>query len=1266
VVTLLFTDMVGSTELIQRLGDDSFEAVRRSHFAVLEDTVESAGGVVVKTMGDGVMAVFTSSVDALGCAVAMQQAIARFNRCTGSAHFDIRVGVHAGEPSHDGTDYFGTPVVVARRLCDAADGGEIFVSRLVAELVGQRGGFEFVDLGPMSLKGLASDVAALRVGWSERGPLPLPPAVADAVAGAAQSSFVGREHEMGQLDEALRKAQAGRLRIVLVAGEPGIGKTTLAMHHAQRSWEQGGLVLFGRCDEESLVPFQPFVEALAHYVDHAAADDLRRHVGEHAEDLSLFLPSVARRLPGAYPSGGQASELERYRMFEAITAVLARIGEEMPVVVVLDDLHWADRPTLQLLQYVTRRCVDVPLLVIGTYRDTDLVRTHPLSEVLVDLRRSDAVDRIPLRGLSADDVCAMVNPLSPAGPDDAALAQILWRETEGSPLFLREILRHLAETGAVVRSEDGRWQARRRLEQLGIPDGIRDVIARRLSRLSAEANAVLVAAAVVGREFEVELVRALVELPVDTVLDALDEATATGLVDEVGHRPGRYSFTHALVRQTLYGGLSITRRVRWHHKVGDAIEALHGDDLQAHVAALAHHFTQSAVAGTADKAIEYCRAAGVADMTAVAYEEAVRHFAMGLEVAEESGTAATVRNELLIAKGHAQWRTGDPAARRTFSEAASLARHEGDALALAEAALGYAGMEARPVWVEIGVVDAGAIVLLEEALSGIGHEDSSVRALLLSTLARELYWLPGTRRRREALCEESVAMARRLDETTLADVLINRCLALMGPDTVDQRRQDTEEVLAIASRQGNDALALAAYGHLAMAEMECGNLRRAWEVWDACTSLGERIQDPILHELIHLAKATLVDLDGDFATADALRTLGFHWGQQASDRNSVLVTLTSFSIGLRRRGRSAEAVGQSRALLDLYPLINDATRIMIGLLLVDAGDLAAARDAIRGIDLVHCDQPVGDLVWLFMVTGVAELAGGLRDQALAEVVVPLLEPYGGRFVTLGYTGLLGPVDGYLAQACSVLGRHDDAVAHARAAWAASEETGSPVLAAESALRLAEVLVARGGPSDLEEAARRCDEARATADRLDMPALAAGARALAEGRSAPGTGALEPAPHATRLERGKLKLTAGARNLVGKLTRDQDDAELMRRFSAPLAQRALLTAMAKSFQPGVSLGFQGELGLEVLLPVDESDAVPVEWWTLEVRGRKATAHAGRPASAAATVRTTLPDLVRLLTGELHALRAVIEGRVHIEGDPVLAGRIPEMFGGVDLG
>jgi class 3 adenylate cyclase len=1262
VVTILFTDIVGSTELIQRLGDDSFEAVRRSHFAMLGDAVAAGGGMVVKTMGDGIMAVFPSGVDALGCAVAMQQAIARSNRRAGAAHFDIRVGMHTGEPSHDGNDYFGTPVVVARRLCDSAQGGDIYVSRLAAELVGARGGFEFSDLGPMVLKGLSAELPACRVAWSERGPVPLPPAVADR----GDAAFVGRDPEIAVLDDALRRAQGGRLQVVLVAGEPGIGKTTLAVHHARRAWEEGGLVLFGRCDEESLVPFQPFVEALSHYVDHAGADELRRHVEAHAEDLSLFLPALARRLPGIRPSAGSAGELERYRMFEAIANVLAGIGEEMPVVILLDDLHWADRPTLQLLQYVARRCVDTPLLVLGTYRDTDVVRTHPLAEVLVDLRRSDGVTRIPLRGLSAQDVRAMVNPAGTPSPEDVALGDILWRETEGSPLFLREILRHLSETGAVSRAEDGRWQATRRLEQLGIPDGIRDVIARRLSRLSGDANSVLVAAAVVGREFDVELVGCLVELSIDAILDALDEATATGLVDEVGHRPGHYSFTHALVRQTLYGELSITRRVRWHQKVGEAIETLYVDDRDGRVAELAHHFTQSAVAGTADKAVAYCQAAGVADMASVAYEEAARHFAMGLEVAEEAGMAAGVRSQLLIARGQALWRSGDAAARPTFKEAAELARDAGDVAALAEAALGYAGMETRPVWVEIGIVDAGAITLLEEALAAIGPEDSSVRALVLSTLARELYWLPGTRRRREALCEEAVAIARQLDESTLAHVLINRCLALMGPATVEQRLRDTEEVLAIAARQSNDALTLGACGHMAMAAIESGDLRRAWGVWDTCTVIGERIQDPIVHELIHIAKGALVDLEGDFDKADELRTVGFGWGQQARDRNSVLVTLTSFSIALRRRGRSAEAVGQSRAILELYPLIDSATRVMIAILLVDAGEIEAARNLVEDIDLTSPEEPADDLVWLFMLAGMAEISAAVGDTELAESIVPQLEPHRGLFVTLGYTGLLGPVDGYLAAACSVTGRHQQAVAFARDGLASCERSGSPVLVAESALRLATVLAATGDPVDREEAARWCEQARATAERLDMPAVAASARALTEGRAASEAPPSEPAPHASRLERGKLRLTAGARNLVGKLTRDQDDDELLRRFSAPLAQRALVTGMAKSFQPGVSLGFQGELGLEVLAPVDGDSAAPSEWWTLEIRGRKATARQGRARAAAATVRTSLPDLVRLLTGELHPLRAVIEGRVHIDGDPVLAGRIPEMFGGVDLG
>ncbi|MBV9664041.1 MAG: AAA family ATPase, partial [Actinobacteria bacterium] len=447
VVTLLFTDIVSSTELMSRLGDELFEEMRRSHFHMLREAVSEAGGSEVKNLGDGLMAAFPSAVDALSCAVAIQQAVARHNARALDRQFTVRVGLHIGEPIRDEADFFGMSVVIAKRLCDRAQGNEIMASKLVADLVGSRGGFRFDDVGLLSLKGITDDIAACTVGWTQDVRRPLPA----ALVALQESSFVGREPELAQLEAAFERARAGEREVVLIAGEPGIGKTTLAVRLASAAGEHGAIVLFGRCDEESLVPFQPFVEAVTHYIESTPVEELRRQLGGQGADLALLVPMIARRLPELAGVQRSGAETERFRLFEAVSNLFDAIGTDGPIVLVLDDLHWADRPTLQLLTHVIRKVTTAPLLIVGTYRDTDLVRTHPMAETLVELRRANLVERVPLRGLSREDVIAMVAGAAPVSSADVALGGALWQETEGSPLFLREILRHLAETGAVVR-----------------------------------------------------------------------------------------------------------------------------------------------------------------------------------------------------------------------------------------------------------------------------------------------------------------------------------------------------------------------------------------------------------------------------------------------------------------------------------------------------------------------------------------------------------------------------------------------------------------------------------------------------------------------------------------------------------------------------------------------------------------------------------------------------------------------------------------------
>ncbi len=577
-------------------------------------------------------------------------------------------------------------------------------------------------------------------------PSPLVRTLPTAFESLREAKFVGRTQELDALGEAWARARAGSLEVVLLAGEPGIGKTTLAVRQAADAWADGAIVLFGRCDEESLAPFQPFVEALGHYADTTPAATLRRQLLPHAEDLSLLVP-LGRVLPELADVVTTGVETERYRMFEAVPAALRAIASDAPVLLVLDDLHWADRPTLQLLQHVIRRSAGTSLLVLGTYRDTDLVRTHPMADALGDLRRANLISRVSLRGLARDDVVAMLQGDALPDPVDDALAHALWSETEGSPLFLREILRHLDESGVVTRDDTGRWRAQRRLDQLGIPEGLREVIGRRLTRLSDDTNAMLRAGSVLGREVRFDVLERITDLDDDRLLDALDEAAAAGVIAEVPGAVGRYAFTHALVRHALYDELSITRRVRLHQGVGQALEAIHGRQPGPHLAELAFHFSQSAVAGDAEKAVTYAREAGEHSRSLVAYEDAVRHFGVALEVAEDAGLDASTRADLLTAMGDCHWATGDArGARDAFTRAYELV--PGDAPRRAKAALGFAGAGVRGMWVEIAFANEHTLALLEQALDELGPGDSELRARVLACLAQELSYVDGSDDRR--------------------------------------------------------------------------------------------------------------------------------------------------------------------------------------------------------------------------------------------------------------------------------------------------------------------------------------------------------------------------------------------------------------------------------------------------------------------------------------------------------------------------------------
>ena len=573
---MVFTDVVDSTALMQRLGPRADDA-RRAHFGALRTAIADTGGVEVKTLGDGVMVAFESVTGAVACSVAMQRAVSAANR-RAELPLRIRVGVSLGDVTVEEDDYFGVPVIEAARLCAAAGAGQILVSDLVHRIAGDRDRAR--PVGELDLKGLPEPVAAFEVAWETKAAdgAPLPSALARAAAGG---TFAGRRDELALLEREWARAVAGERRVVLVSGEPGVGKTRLAAELAQRLHDEGAVVLYGRCEAELTGPFWPIAEALHQLVEVLDVNVLREHVRVHGGELCRLVPELSRRLPGVPPPRAADPDRERLRLFDAVLGLLDAAARSAPLLLVLDDLQWADRPSLQLLLHMARG-TEADLLVVAPHRAAAFDWTEAFRAVLGDLVTEPATTQVGLSGLGdADTVTLLEDAVGHAvGASGAALARRLRRETEGNPFYVKELLRDLEDSGHLLEE-----RALRRLasdpQGLEVPLTVQHVVSQRVARLGPEVVRALGTAAVLGRAFDFEVLARVAETPETALLDALDAACDAGIAAAVRDHPGRFSFSHALVAHALTEAIGPLRRQRIHRRVAEVLEAVAGDDRTA-------------------------------------------------------------------------------------------------------------------------------------------------------------------------------------------------------------------------------------------------------------------------------------------------------------------------------------------------------------------------------------------------------------------------------------------------------------------------------------------------------------------------------------------------------------------------------------------------------------------------------------------------------------------------------------------------------------
>ena len=448
VVTLLFTDVVGSTELLDRLGDDLAEDVRCNHFTLLRRALADAGGSEVKNLGDGLMASFTSPMDALGCAIAMQRAVAEANQSASTVAVQVRIGLHAGETIADGSDHFGTAVVVAKRLCDRADAGQILAGDLIRVLVGSRGDFRFTPVGHLMLKGLAEPLAAVIVEWDQPEP-PRPAASTRPLAvaprrrsGRGVPSLVGRESELVQLEAEFDRARAGELRCILITGEAGLGKTRLADEFAGRHNPAAHVVAARAYPLGGTLAFSLWAEALEPALAAISPDDVVRLCGGFVDDLAGLVHGVA-----AVRGRASGSEPPRIRLIEGLSRVLDGLGHDRPVIAVLDDVHLADPSSWDVLRHLARRRPDVRLLVIATARPAELAANDVAAQVLLELEQDGGLTRLELAPLSRSGLATLAETLIER-PPPPALVDWLEERTRGNALFANGLVRALLEEGA--------------------------------------------------------------------------------------------------------------------------------------------------------------------------------------------------------------------------------------------------------------------------------------------------------------------------------------------------------------------------------------------------------------------------------------------------------------------------------------------------------------------------------------------------------------------------------------------------------------------------------------------------------------------------------------------------------------------------------------------------------------------------------------------------------------------------------------------------
>ncbi|MEV0385124.1 AAA family ATPase [Nonomuraea sp. NPDC050643] len=1021
--TILFTDVVSSTALRIRLGEERANVVFRRLYQLLRSVVTASGSTFTKSLGDGLMAVFDSATAGLDAIIAVEQAVADENE-RALEKISIRAALAAGDVCWGHDDVSGLPTVEAARLVAVAEGGQVLCTDLVRRLAQGRSRHEFKDLGRLPGKGLREPMHTYELHW-QSADHHLGGGLAPWLDDGHVLPFVGRQEELRTLDGELAAAEFGS-GLVILEGEPGVGKTRLASEVARRALKRQFTVLAGRCTDPARQAYEPIAGAVERLARTSPALLLRAGVDQQCGQLVRLAPSLAAPPLSLEVPPATEPVSERYHLMAAARTLIERLATVRPVLLVIDDLQWATLESLQMLNALMWDADALPLLILAMSRPVPIESAVPeLHKLTADAR----VVQVPSFG--PDEVSHALAEARANGD-----AEQLHRITGGNAFLISEVIRELA--------------AGKELDALSVPDSVTRMVLARLAQLHPDARD-LVNLLAVGERMDSAELRNGLGLDEARFVAAVEEAMGAGLVALLDN--GSCRFSHELTRNALYATLSAPRAALLHGRVADALcrtdpnaKTTRPYVVASHLLAAAEHGRDPARVSAAADAAEHAARHALARL---AHREAVTWYQRVLDLLSDyPGATSERRAELLVECGRAMWLAGHPEARQTLTQAADLARECGRGDLIVLAALGgergFSTISAAP--------DQQRIALLTEARRVVDSTDVSTRALLAALLASELIWATDGERR-FALSDEAVALARKSgDPRTLASVLGMRSLTIIPADPLHQRNRDGDEMLEAARQTGDDLALFHAYVQRTPPVLDSGDAAKAATLLDQADELARRLGQPHLNWLIGYSKAGLTLMQGDLAQAESEAETAMRLGSEIGRRLEAVAIYAEQIAEIRRlQGRLWELRDRLRRIAQA-PQVDPVHAVLRYLCELDDVEAAPLLDRI----LAHGGaEPPRNMAHRPALDNLAVAAARLGRAGLAGQLYASLaaDPE-----TFGH-GTVAHHCGhhYLAHLCVAMDDRRRAAEHFEAAAEAHERRGVPLMLAESLLDWADLL-----------------------------------------------------------------------------------------------------------------------------------------------------------------------------------------------------------------